>query len=205
MAETVWFTADTHFWHARLLGLGRGRPFASIEEHNETLIDRWNDRVGSGDRVYHLGDFSFGNRAQTEEIIGRLHGQVHFVRGNHDRTMDRFADRFASYSQYKEIKLGDQRLVLFHFPIHSWHKVGQGAVHLHGHSHGLLPDSGAPRLDVGVDDHGFAPISFEQVMERMGPRIGTWTPGDHHGPISDGQSRSGHTAESGPVGPERDT
>lgn len=185
MSETVFFTADTHFWHARLLGLGRGRPFDSIEEHNETIIDRWNERVGKGDRIYHLGDFSFGNREKTEEIIDRLRGQVHVIRGNHDGGLDRFASRFASYSPYKEIKLGEQRLVLFHFPIHSWHKVGQGAVHLHGHSHGLLPDYGAPRMDVGVDDHGFAPIAFDEVMEVLGPRIGQWEPGDHHTAQSD--------------------
>jgi calcineurin-like phosphoesterase family protein len=105
---------------------------------------------------------------------------VHFVRGNHDRGMDRFADRFASFSQYKEITVADQRFVLFHFPIHSWHKVGQGSMHLHGHSHGLLPDYGVPRLDVGVDSHGFAPISVEEVVSILGPRIGTWEPGDHH-------------------------
>jgi len=34
------------------------RPFASMEEMDEVLVQRWNERVRPGDRVYHLGDFA---------------------------------------------------------------------------------------------------------------------------------------------------
>lgn len=181
-AEDIWFTADTHFHHSKIVWLGNGRPFADVEAMNEALIERWNERVKRHHRVYFLGDFSFGNRAATEAVLDRLNGQIHFVRGNHDGGMDRLSSRFASFQQYKEVKIGEHRLVLFHFPIHSWHKVGHGALHLHGHSHGLLPDDGLkPRMDVGVDTHDFAPWHIDEVLERLLPRVG-WAPGDHHGP-----------------------
>ena len=52
---------------------------------------------------------------------------------------------------YKEIKLADKSVVLFHYPISSWHKQGYGALHLHGHCHGNHADSKGKMLDVGLD------------------------------------------------------
>ncbi|MDA8313975.1 MAG: metallophosphoesterase family protein [Actinomycetota bacterium] len=179
MAENVFFTADTHFGHERLLTLGRGRPFSSAEAMTEALVERWNERVRRNDRIYHLGDLSFLNRGRTEQVLSRLNGQIHVVRGNHDHTLDRLQGRFASYQQYKEIKVGTRRLVLFHFPVLSWHHANRGAWHLHGHCHGTLAeDPAVPRMDVGVDCTGFAPISFEEVAGHLSGR--EWRPIDHH-------------------------
>jgi calcineurin-like phosphoesterase family protein len=54
----IWLTADTHFGHTNILKYC-GRPFSSIEEMDETLINNWNNKVNQDDTVYHLGDFSF--------------------------------------------------------------------------------------------------------------------------------------------------
>lgn len=179
MAETVFFTSDTHFGHKNITWLGRGRPFDDADAMTEGLVERWNERVHKGDRIYHLGDFSFMNKDRTQEVIHRLNGNIHVIRGNHDSGLDRFADQFASYQSYKEIKMGEQRLVLFHFPILSWHKAHQGSWHLHGHCHGNLPeDPNIPRIDVGVDCTNYAPISYEEVSELLTGR--TWIPVDHH-------------------------
>ena len=151
------------------------------EDVNEALIANWNARVGRNDRLYHLGDFSFLNRARTEEVVSRLNGQLHVIRGNHDRTLESLQGRFASFQQYKEIRVGTQRLVLFHFPILSWHHANRGAWHLHGHCHGnLAEDPAIPRMDVGVDCTGFAPIAFDEVAEHLSGS--EWTPVDHHWP-----------------------
>ena len=149
------------------------------EDVNEALIANWNARVGRNDRIYHLGDFSFLNRARTEEVVSRLNGQLHVIRGNHDRTLESLQGRFASFQQYKEIRVGTQRLVLFHFPILSWHHANRGAWNLHGHCHGnLAEDPAIPRMDVGVDCTGFAPIAFDEVAEHLSGR--EWVPVDHH-------------------------
>lgn len=34
------------------------RPFLSVEEMNETIINNWNKRVSPNDVVYHLGDIA---------------------------------------------------------------------------------------------------------------------------------------------------
>lgn len=181
--EDIWFTSDTHFWHKNIIVIGKGRPWDTVEDMNEALIERWNALVNQGDRIYHLGDFSFGNKAKTMEVVRRLRGQIHVVRGNHDHVLDKaqVASMFASYQPYKEIKVEGQRLVLFHYPIHSWHDAHHGALHLHGHCHGGLADDGTkPRMDVGVDTHDYEPWHISEVLERLQPRLG-WLPGDHHG------------------------
>ena len=173
----IFFTADTHFGHKRSLTLDAGSSISSAEEIDELLIERWNERVGLSDNIYHLGDFSFRSRERTERIIDRLNGRIHLVRGNHDQTLDSIQYRFASFQQYQEIRVGTQLLALFHFPILSWHHADRGAWHLHGHCHGeLAEDPAIPRMDVGVDCTDFAPIAYEEVAERLAGRV--WTPAD---------------------------
>lgn len=73
----VFFTADTHFGSERTLTLSR-RPFKTVEEMDETLINNWNSVVDKNDIVYHLGDF--GNY----EIVKRLNGKVTLIWGNYE-------------------------------------------------------------------------------------------------------------------------
>lgn len=172
MSEDIYFTSDTHFGHKNIVHIGRGRPWDDVEAMNEGLIERWNDRVRKQDRIYHLGDFSFANREITEGILRRLNGHIHLICGNHDRVLDGLlkgdtSGLVASYQDYKEIKVGDQRIVMFHFPILSWHQAHYGSWHLHGHCHGNLDFDNGPMLDVGVDVHGFAPLSYDEVAVRL--------------------------------------
>lgn len=178
MSETPFFTSDTHFFHQSILWLGNGRPFDSPEEMNEAMIERWNATVGPNDTIYHLGDFSFGNQVKTATILPRLNGRKFFLWGNHDKAMKPSLHHFEAVYEYKEIKVQGQRLVLFHFPIESFHQVGRGAWHLHGHCHGNLADTPMARMDVGVDTHDFRPWSFEEIAEHMKGRDGM--PSDHH-------------------------
>ena len=53
--------ADTHFGHAKSISFVRPdgellRPFSSVEEMDETMVKRWNEKVGKRDTIYHLGD-----------------------------------------------------------------------------------------------------------------------------------------------------
>lgn len=177
----VWFTADTHFGHGRLIEL-MPRPFSSVEEMDEELIRRWNTLVGRGDTVYHLGDFSFHKLDKTAEIIGRLNGQIHLVLGNHDhkRVASKLSSRFAWVGNYKEIRVSGQKICMLHFPMMVWNQSHFGSWHLHGHSHGSLPvDKRALRVDVGSDAWSYAPVSFDEIAAEM--RTREFAPIDHHG------------------------
>lgn len=78
----VYCTADLHFWHANIIRYCN-RPYATVEEMNEALIENWNETVGPEDSCYVLGDFAFAIRA-VETITPRLNGKKYLVPGNHD-------------------------------------------------------------------------------------------------------------------------
>jgi calcineurin-like phosphoesterase family protein len=77
------FTSDTHFGHAK--AIEHGRPFASVPEMEEVMVERWNKVVGHSDVVFHLGDFAMGQREFVVPHFGRrLNGLKYLVAGNHD-------------------------------------------------------------------------------------------------------------------------
>lgn len=83
---TVWFTADPHFGHAKAAEL---RGFASVQEHDEAVIESVASRVKPGDEVWWLGDMAFdGWQARIPMAlvqVGLRDVFHHLVLGNHDR------------------------------------------------------------------------------------------------------------------------
>lgn len=162
----VFFTSDTHFGSDRALVYSK-RPFKDTYEMDWTMISRWNGRVRPGDVVYHLGDF--GNR----DMLKYLNGDVYFILGNYERDEQKngeldFVDFFNSLlesgfksicAEEKEIKLQSlpETIILVHEPSKIDNEFG-----LFGHIHGrqLVKRRG---LDVGVDGHGFRPVSEEEI------------------------------------------
>lgn len=84
----IFFTSDLHLGHANVI-CHCNRPFASVEEMDETLIRNWNQRVKTNDTVYVLGDLMFRNQKPPEEYLDRLKGRKHLITGNHDRDWEK--------------------------------------------------------------------------------------------------------------------
>ena len=164
----VFFTADTHFGHARTLALSR-RPYASVAEMDAALIDKWNAAVGDDDEVYHLGDVADIAHTDVGDCLMRLRGRLHLVLGNND-DRDKLAatGRFASVCEMRELVIDGQALFLCHYPLRDWPHAKRGAWHLFGHVHGRL--NRAPlglSLDVGIDSHGYAPVAYGEIARTL--------------------------------------
>ena len=157
----IFFTSDTHFGDHRVLNIGK-RPFASTAEMDAVLAERWNGAVGPEDEVWHLGDVA-RKPAEVSELLARLNGTKHLLRGNNDPPGTLEAAGWASIHDYRELELDGRFLVLCHYPFESWNRKGAGAVHLHGHSHGRLKPM-TRRYDVGVDVHGFRPVQLDEIL-----------------------------------------
>ena len=176
----TFFTSDTHFWHTNILEYCN-RPFETIEEMNEEIIKRWNDKIGKNDIVFHLGDFAFCGSTLYNNLLDRLNGKITLILGNHDRRNlnKNIIDKFNGVYQQVSIKIEDQRIYLNHFPFLCYSGSLNGVWQLFGHVHSgpykkenslddlrlnmLLPG----QYDVGVDNNNFTPISYMELKEKI--------------------------------------
>lgn len=176
---TTWFTADHHFGHTNIIKYC-DRPYSSVEEMDEDLIKRWNERVQPGDLVYHLGDFAFHKSTSlVDAILGRLNGTIQVIYGNHDSPGVKKSTKFSWQGDYKYVTVENQKIVLFHYALRVWRSNHHGAWMLYGHSHGTLSDIGGKTTDVGVDCWDYYPVPFEDLKALMESRKMQFV--DHHG------------------------
>ncbi|CAA2104576.1 metallophosphoesterase [Methylobacterium sp. Leaf102] len=170
----VHFTADSHVGHQALILSPRmqtQRPFASLHEHDETLVERWNAVVHPDDTVWHLGDFAYRcTETYALAIFLRLNGRKLLIRGNHERIGERlpWAEPVRDVAM---IALPDpagvmRSIWLSHYPHVSYPRSHRGGLHLHGHSHGSVPGT-ATRADVGVDCWDWAPVTLDRILARL--------------------------------------
>lgn len=174
---TIFFTSDTHFSHTRIIELCK-RPFSSVEEMDETMVARWNERVQPGDTVYHLGDFTLKGADVGARFLSRLYGRITLLVGNHDQDVVVRFPLWEYTAPYLEIFEDGQHIVLCHYAMRTWRRANKGALMLYGHSHGNLPGN-SQSLDVGVDAWDFRPVTLDEILERM-RALPAYSSGDHH-------------------------
>lgn len=184
------FTADLHLWHSNILVLA-GRPFVSIEAHNQAIQDGINDVVTPSDCLVILGDLAFGKPERLSKWLDGLRTKkLHLVWGNHDGTAESLVKREPMRFQRVGDKLEYQiqwpgrewvKLFCSHYAHRVWNKSHHGSYHLYGHSHGSLPDDPHARsMDVGVDTNRYRPWALEDIIARLDQR--DFKAIDHHNP-----------------------
>lgn len=159
-SRDIFFIADTHFGHANILKFDPPRPFSSIEEHDEHIIDNWNKVVKPFDKVYHCGDVAF--KKPCMEYFNRLNGIKRLVKGNHDLFPDRlYTEHFKQIHGVKHLHIDGFRCVVTHVPIHP-NCIERWGINIHGHLHfNTIPD---PRyFCVSVEQINYTPISLEEI------------------------------------------
>lgn len=186
---TIWFTADHHFGHENIIKYCN-RPFLSASVMDETMIDRWNSVVETGDAVYHLGDFTLGDMSYFRRYSRRLNGRLFVIPGSHDwrwlKGYDREEDPPVSADgmwvtvtpPLMSLEIREHRgrnyqrdkhplvIVLCHYSMQKWDRSHHGSLHLFGHSHGRVEGIGRS-MDVGVDCWDFYPLDLDAVIEEL--------------------------------------
>lgn len=177
---SVYLTSDLHIGHKNIVKF-TNRPW-TFEEQTEEIVKRWNEQVGPGDHVYHLGDFTFAGISKLNEVwdvVKRLNGKKHFIFGNHcnrnlwkliehEAHANDMQDEVILLGDYHELKIDKKDVVLCHYPLREWNKKHYGSYMLFGHTHGSLQIEGERSMDVGIDNHPEHKLfSWEEVKERM--------------------------------------
>lgn len=190
------YYSDIHANHANIIKYC-SRPFDTVDIMNEMILNSLdNSKLKEGDDLYFLGDFSFGSYDKVRafgnryvEILNKKKlASVNILFGNHDNhtTICDVFEKFhgpVTYSGYSEIRDGNTKVILCHYPIESWNGMNKGAIHLFGHvhasqynntaegisdhhsTHGLKKIPG--RYHVGVDEIGYAPRTLQEIMKGL--------------------------------------
>lgn len=160
--QNVFFCSDPHYGHSGIV-MGTStwddksgcRPFQTIEDHDKVLVDNINKTVSENDILFCLGDWSFGNYKNGENIsnIRKFREQlncknIHLILGNHCQEIRKNKDDsrslFSSVNDYLEItvieqptaqgeKPKKQEIILSHYSFRTWNKSSKGSFMLFGH------------------------------------------------------------------------
>lgn len=160
-AKCLFFTSDSHFWHTNVLKYCN-RPFNSVEEMNEKLIQYWNEVVPKDGIVFHLGDFCFCGATKAREIIKQLNGNIILIKGNHDYHST--LKLFDNVVPQLHINIEDKSIYLNHFPFASFPK---NCYQLFGHIHSNSGKYSDNQYDVGVDNNNYTPVSWTYINNNI--------------------------------------
>lgn len=155
MTTKTFFTSDTHFNHANVIRYCN-RPFASLDEMNRAMIERWNAVVGPADTVYHLGDFAMGKATEWPSILPQLNGARKIILiGSHDR---KAAQMLSTGFTEAYDTLEWNGWLLQHKPFKTDRKLLCGHVHEKWLRLGSI-------INVGVDVWDFTPRTIEELVQ----------------------------------------
>lgn len=159
-----WLTADLHLAHTNIIKYCN-RPFSSIEEMNETIINNWNKLVGPRDTVYCLGDFCFRGKTMARKFEEILNGKIIHISGNHDYNNGVVGLEFAAMRFS-----GLEAFMTHEPPLEMKPAIPEFCdLYLCGHVHQLWKHKIYPVapdvliLNVGVDVWNFKPIDLDQI------------------------------------------
>lgn len=163
---TTYFTSDTHFWHKNILKF-EDRPYKSVEDMTEKMIDIWNNQVNDNDLVYHLGDLCLGNFEETKDVLSKLKGKIILIKGNHDYSKHYTKiNKLGLLHEYHEVgttlKYYKNQMWLTHYPFEIGLRPRKWSIHGHIHSNKSTWDN---QINVGVDSPHFSKSNFGELIE----------------------------------------
>ncbi|MCX6803218.1 MAG: metallophosphoesterase family protein [Candidatus Diapherotrites archaeon] len=155
--------SDFHLNHKNII-LYSNRPFTSIEEMNNSLIQNWNNIVEENDLVIFVGDLFLGHKKELEKWLSLLKGKIIFIKGNHDSK---------SFNALKEliITFRGQRFFVTHNPKNNpfdW----QGWM-IHGHCHNKNPEKYPlvnqinKTINVSCELTNYTPMRLSTILKQI--------------------------------------
>jgi calcineurin-like phosphoesterase family protein len=162
--------SDFHLGHSNIIEYC-DRPFDSVEEMDETLIENWNSVIDAEDEVLYGGDLSVP-WAETHPLdyLAELNGEMVFLIGNHDETIfpELESVEFCEQFQFKHREV----------PFHAVHDPADAPSSptgwvLHGHHHNNWPDEypfvdhDACRVNFSVELLDYRLLSVDRLVDYL--------------------------------------
>lgn len=172
--HNVKFISDLHLGHKAIC---KYRPeFATVEEHDEFVLNSIYKNINKREVLYLLGDLAFTEEAGDKIVELSKHCILYIVLGNHDtdtsyrrKNIIKYVNagiRILAFSTYREAWLS-------HCPIHP-QEMRKKLLNIHGHTHnhniveyiedGKFED---PKyFNVSCENIDYVPISYAEILKR---------------------------------------
>ena len=169
----IFYTSDLHLGHANVIRFDK-RPFADVEEMDQYIITRWNDRVSEDDTVYILGDICHRNSRDSSWYLKQLKGHKILILGNHDNPILKNKSACSCFDKVdKMMQVVDEKrqITLCHYPIVEWNAYFHGSWHIYGHIHNKKEDTfkimsqKEHALNAGCMINNYVPVTFDELAE----------------------------------------
>lgn len=176
---SILITSDLHFNHDKPFCWEK-RGYHNVEEMNEDIVLKWNEKVKDDDTVFVLGDLILGAVGNGIHYINRLNGEIDLIIGNHDTS-----EKLLAYKELSNVKIighsipiesGRFRFYLSHYPTICTpsdvvkERPSNILWNLCGHTHTTNPFND---IDKGyiyhceVDAHHMAPVSLNDIKAEL--------------------------------------
>jgi calcineurin-like phosphoesterase family protein len=156
-----WIISDTHFFHRNIIDYC-DRP----ENHDQLMLDNWQEMIADDAPILHLGDFALGPRGDIEELAPKLPGNKYLLMGNHDRRGKRFYYElgFTIVDPFM-LDYKGKKLVFSHYPDYQRKFIQYpNHINIHGHIHEKTIDD--PQLiNVSVEQTDYRPLWLPDLLE----------------------------------------
>lgn len=181
------FTADAHFSHKDDTIIYREfRPFKTLEEMNDKIIEIWNGQASKNDIIYCLGDFVNYNWEDLEYeknlgLVKKINAKVVLILGNNEERIlnNDFDNNFEKFKKYLlslgfydvvrhdlTLKIGKHYYFLTHKPC-DCKKESEFNLFGHIHKSAFVKRYG---FNVGLDNHYLKLFSEDDVIDLQGRR-----------------------------------
>ena len=171
--STTWYLGDSHFSHRNIIKFAdadgnRHRPWDTIEEHDQAIVDAINEHVGEHDKLIHMGDVAMNPRGLNLMHAIKCQNRV-LIPGNHDM------EHISKYTElFKDIKgckvLRGAGMIVSHYPVHPSQLDSRYRFNIHAHTHAnlVLDKFGQPDpryICLSLEQTNFRPVSFDEIVK----------------------------------------
>jgi len=171
--------------------LWKMRGFNSLKDHNDTLIERWNNRASNDNTIgFLLGDTMFGSGGKEKflNILKSLNfKELYVLAGNHTAGYKQLFESITGNDlefdgkkvifcpNYFEVFINKKPVIISHYPILSFNGQARGSIHLFSHVHGslnqskigrLYENSGAKIYETSVEKNSY-PITLKTLLNKF--------------------------------------
>lgn len=167
---TIYLTGNQQFGRKGAIRAYK-RPFDSVDEMNQHLIEQWNSTVSDEDIVFVLGNFAWDPET-AEVIIKQLNGTIIILQGEYDKAIEDIVQNPELNITYltEGIKLAPEVMMcLSYWPLEEWPGKKEGFASIIGHPSKSYPTSHQNnRINVACDFWNYKPVNAKSVLELFG-------------------------------------